>query len=137
MASGDLLITGGYVVTLDPELGDVPGGDVLVRDGRIAAVGSLCPQDAGDARVIRAEGRLVIPGMVDAHRHVWQGALGASTGKASLLGYSAYVIGAVAPHYGPEDLYAGTLWGALQALNAGVTTVADWLGLTRLDGHVF
>jgi cytosine/adenosine deaminase-related metal-dependent hydrolase len=126
MTSGDLLITGGYVVTLDPELKDVPGGDVLVRDGRIAAVGRVHAEDAGDARVIRAEGRLVIPGMVDAHRHVWQGALGASTGKASLLGYSAHVIGAVAPHYGPEDLYAGALWGALQALNAGVTTVADW-----------
>src|ERR1700716_2811813 len=60
MTSGDVLITGGYVVSLDPELGDVPGGDVLIRDGRIAAVGRVHAEDAGDAGVIRAGGRLVI-----------------------------------------------------------------------------
>jgi cytosine/adenosine deaminase-related metal-dependent hydrolase len=43
-----------------------------------------------------------------------------------LSGYSDAVIAGLAPHYTPEDLYAGTLWGALQALNAGITTVADW-----------
>jgi 5-methylthioadenosine/S-adenosylhomocysteine deaminase len=122
----DLLVSGGYVVTLDPGIGDLPQGDVLIRNGRIAAVGADLGSRAPGARVVDALGRLVMPGLVDTHRHVWQGALGGFTGQVSLSGYSGAVIAGLAPHYTPEDLYAGTLWGALQALNAGITTVADW-----------
>jgi 5-methylthioadenosine/S-adenosylhomocysteine deaminase len=104
----------------------IRGGHVLIRGGRITAVGSgVAPQEPG-TRVVDARGRLVMPGLVDTHRHVWQGALGGHTGQVSLSGYSGAVIAGLAPHYTPEDLYAGTLWGALQALNAGITTVADW-----------
>ena len=126
MPEPDLLIAGGYVVTLDSALGDLPEADVLVRDSRIARIGPGLAAGAPGARVIDARGRLVLPGLVDTHRHVWQGALGGSTGQVSLAGYSATVIGGLAPHYEAEDIYAGTLWGALQALNAGITTIADW-----------
>jgi len=122
----DLLISGGYVVTLDPGIGDLPRGDVLIRNGKIAGVGAGLASRAPGARVVDAGGRLVLPGLVDTHRHVWQGALGGHTGQVSLSGYSGAVIAGLASHYTPEDLYAGTLWGALQALNAGITTVADW-----------
>jgi cytosine/adenosine deaminase-related metal-dependent hydrolase len=57
---------------------------------------------------------------------MWQGAIGGATGQASLAGYFGTVLAGLAPHYTPEDVYAGVLWGALQALNAGITTVADW-----------
>jgi cytosine/adenosine deaminase-related metal-dependent hydrolase len=122
----ELLITGGHVVTVDPHLGDLPGADVLIRDGLIAAVGAGLASRAPGARVIDARGRVVLPGLVDTHRHVWQGALGGSTGKVSLTGYAEAVLGGLAPRYRPEDIYAGTGWGALQALNAGITTIADW-----------
>lgn len=49
------------------ELGVVEDGALLVRDGRIAAVGSSI--DIGDAEVIDAGGRVVLPGFVDAHTH--------------------------------------------------------------------
>jgi 5-methylthioadenosine/S-adenosylhomocysteine deaminase len=131
----DLLIKGGHVVTLDPEIGDLPQGDVLVRNGRIAAVGAGLASRAPGARVLDARGRLVMPGLVDTHRHVWQGALGGYTGRVSLSGYAGAVIGGLAPHYTPADLYAGTLWGALQALNAGITAVADWSHNLPTPGH--
>ena len=63
MAQHDLLISSGHVVTLDPETGDLPGGDVLIRDGRIAAVGAALGSRAPDARVVDARGRLVMPGL--------------------------------------------------------------------------
>ncbi|CAK7280160.1 amidohydrolase family protein [Streptomyces sp. RM1] len=135
MSSSDILITGGHVVTLDPAFGDLPGGDVLVRDGRIAAVGRVTEEQAGGARRIDARGRAVIPGMVDTHRHVWQGALAGSTGDASLMGYVGRVVQGIAPGYTPEDVYAGTLWGALQALHSGVTTIADWAHNVRSPEH--
>lgn len=126
MSENEVLIRGGHVVTVDPGLGALPGADVLVDGGRIKAVGrDLTPSRPG-ARVIDARGRLVLPGLVDTHRHAWLGAAGASAPGVSLLGYSAAVMGEFAARYGPDDVYAGVLWGALQALNAGVTTIADW-----------
>ena len=75
----ELLIKGGHVVTVDPDLGDLPAGDVLVTDGLITAVGPDLEPTTTAAEVIEAAGRLVIPGMVDTHRHVWQGAIGGYT----------------------------------------------------------
>jgi cytosine/adenosine deaminase-related metal-dependent hydrolase len=65
------LIKNGTIVTVDPAIGDLAKGDLLIEDGRIAQV---APQiDAGaDAEVIDASDRLVLPGMVDTHRHTWQ-----------------------------------------------------------------
>ena len=72
--SNETLISGGHVVTLDDALGDVPGGDVRVVDGVITQIGTgLRP--GPDADVVDAQGRLVVPGLIDTHRHVWQGAI--------------------------------------------------------------
>src|SRR5437879_12959253 len=62
------------VLTIDPSLGMIEGGDVLVVDNRIAAVGRqvVVPESAVE---IDASGGIVMPGMVDTHRHMWQTAL--------------------------------------------------------------
>ena len=122
----ELLIQGGHVVTVDPSLGDFVDGDVLVSDGLIAEVGHHLVASAPEAEVIDARGRLVIPGLVDTHRHVWQGAIGGFTPQMTGAGYELAVLRGIAPRHTPNDIYAGTLWGALQALDAGITTVGDW-----------
>ena len=124
--SKELLIKGGHVVTVDPDLGDLPAGDVLVADGLITAVGPDLEPATAAAEVIQAAGRLVIPGMVDTHRHVWQGAIGGYTPQITGAGYGPAVLAGISLKYSPEDVYAGTMWGALQALDAGITTIADW-----------
>jgi 5-methylthioadenosine/S-adenosylhomocysteine deaminase len=133
--ANELLIKGGHVVTVDPDLGDLPGGDVLVADGVITAVGrGLRPASAG-AEVIDAAGRLVIPGLVDTHRHVWQGAIGGYTPQITGAGYGPAVLTGISLKYSPDDVYAGTLWGALQALDAGITTIADWAHNDQSPAH--
>ena len=122
----ELLLSGGYVVTVDDSFGDLAGGDILVRDDQIVAVGRNLSAPSRDAEVIDVTGRLVIPGLVDTHRHVWQGAIGGFTPQVTGAGYDPAVLRGIAPQYSPEDIYAGTLWGALQALDAGITTIADW-----------
>jgi cytosine/adenosine deaminase-related metal-dependent hydrolase len=122
----ELLIKRGSVVTVDPEIGDLPEGDILVRDGTIVDVGVNLATSASDAEVIDAQGRLVIPGLVDTHRHVWQGAIGGFTPQVTGAGYDPAVLHGIAPRHSAEDVYAGTLWGALQALDAGITTIGDW-----------
>ena len=101
-------------------------GDVLVRDGTIVDVGPNLATSDPDAEVIDAQGRLVIPGLVDTHRHVWQGAIGGFTPQVTGAGYDPAVLHGIAPRHSAEDVYAGTLWGALQALDAGITTIGDW-----------
>src|SRR5580704_713299 len=131
----ELLIKGGHVVTMDPALGDQPESDVLVRDGVIVKVGPGLKTSAPDGEVIEATGRLVIPGLVDTHRHVWQGAIGGFTPQITGAGYGPAVLTGIAPKHSPDDVYAGTLWGALQALDAGITTIADWTHNLQSAAH--
>ncbi len=65
-----LLIKGGYVLTQDPKLGEMPGADVLIEGDRIARVGSNLSADG--AQTIDATGDVVIPGFIDTHRHTWE-----------------------------------------------------------------
>jgi 5-methylthioadenosine/S-adenosylhomocysteine deaminase len=133
--SKELLIQGGLVVTMDPQLGDLPVGDVLVADGAITAVGPDLKPATAEAEVIDAAGRLVIPGLVDTHRHVWQGAIGGYTPQITGVGYGPAVLTGISLKHTPEDVYAGTLWGALQALDAGITTIADWAHNDQSPAH--
>ena len=131
----ELLIKSGHVVTVDPDLGDLVAGDVLVTDGVITAVGADLTPATADAEVIDAAGRLVIPGLVDTHRHVWQGAIGGYTPQMTGAGYGPAVLTGIALRHSPDDVYAGTLWGALQALDAGITTIADWAHNDQSPAH--
>ena len=133
--SDELLLKNGLVVTVDDKLGDLQNADVLVRDGVIVAVGPGGPTASADAEVIDCKGRLVIPGLVDTHRHVWQGAIGALTPQMTGAGYGPAVLNGISTSYEPEDIYAGALWGALQALDAGITTIADWAHNLRSAEH--
>lgn len=63
----ELLITNGKILTMGPQ-GAVENGQVLIRDGKIAAVGQSL--DAGDAKVLDARGGYVLPGLIDAHCHI-------------------------------------------------------------------
>ena len=131
----ELLLKGGLVVTVDESPGDLPDSDVLIRDGVIIAVGRGLSTSSKNAEVIDCKGRLVIPGLVDTHRHVWQGAIGAFTPQMTGVGYDPAVLRGISTRYEPEDIYAGALWGALQALDAGITTIADWAHNLRSAEH--
>ena len=61
-----LLLRGGTVLTIDPDLGDLPTGDVLIEGDKIAQV---APRIDADAEVVDAGGKIVIPGFIDSHRH--------------------------------------------------------------------
>jgi 5-methylthioadenosine/S-adenosylhomocysteine deaminase len=99
------------VVTVDDSLGDLPDADVLIRDGVIVAVAPDCRLQARNAEVIDCKGRLVIPGLVDTHRHVWQGAIGAFTPQMTGAGYGPAVLNGISTRYEPEDIYAGRSLG--------------------------
>jgi cytosine/adenosine deaminase-related metal-dependent hydrolase len=126
------LLRGGQVVTMDREIGDLPRGDVLVEDGTIAAVQ---PEISADAEVVDASGFIVIPGFVDTHRHTWEAAIRGSAPNATLDEYFVEILDTFAPLYQPEDVYAGNLAGALECINAGITTLVDWSHINNTPEH--
>jgi 5-methylthioadenosine/S-adenosylhomocysteine deaminase len=108
--------------------------DFLVDDGRIAAAGPELPAPEG-ADVVDAAGMLVLPGFVDTHRHTWQAGLRGIGPDISLATYLELVLGTVGPRYRPDDVYTGTLAGALECLDAGITTVVDWNHIQHTPDH--
>ena len=119
-----ILIRGGDVITMDPGLGDIPRGSVLVDGDRIAAVGQVC--DASGAEVVEAAGMIVLPGFVDAHLHTWQTGLRGVAGDWSLVDYSRHMHLNLARQFTPEDLYLANLAGGWGHLDAGITSLFDW-----------
>ena len=130
--SDKTLIRGGTVVSMDAEIGDLPVGDVLIEDGKIAAV---APDISADAEVIDATGDIVIPGFVDTHRHTWEAAIRGCAPNATLDDYFVEVLDTFAPVYRAEDVYASNLAGALECLNAGITTLVDWSHINNTPEH--
>ncbi|ETK35709.1 amidohydrolase family protein [Microbispora sp. ATCC PTA-5024] len=134
------VIVNGIVIDTEPEPRVLPGACVVVEDGVIVSVGPEPPRgdrpaDGGDEEVIDATGRIVLPGLVDTHRHVWQSVLRGIAADATLGGYLDLVLGRLAPAFRAEDVYAAELWGAIEALNAGVTTLYDWSHIQLTPAH--
>jgi 5-methylthioadenosine/S-adenosylhomocysteine deaminase len=103
---------------------DSERADVLVEGDVIVAVGASL--DPTGAEVVELGGRVIIPGLVNAHVHTWQTALRGIGADWTMLEYLAEVHGQLGPRYQPEDIYIGNLAGALSQLNSGTTTIADW-----------
>jgi 5-methylthioadenosine/S-adenosylhomocysteine deaminase len=130
--SNRTLIRGGHILSMDPSVGDLPKGDLLIEDDRIAAVQ---PSVEADADVIDADGFLVIPGFVDTHRHNWEAAIRGVAPNATLDDYFVEILDTFAPVYQAEDVYAANLAGALECLNAGITTLVDWSHINNTPEH--
>ncbi|MFG2793955.1 amidohydrolase family protein [Streptomyces sp. NPDC048419] len=126
------LLRAGHVISMDASVGDLPKGDVLIEDGRIVAVQ---PEISADAEVLDMAGRIVIPGFVDTHRHTWEASIRGVAPDATLDDYFVDILDTFAPLYTPEDVYAANLAGALECINAGITTLVDWSHINNTPDH--
>lgn len=109
---------------MDPAIGDLRCGDMLIENERIVAVAPRI--DAPDAELIDAADMIVLPGFVDTHRHTWQTCVRHRYADIDPQIYFAEMLGAKGAAFRPEDVYAGTLLGAVSALDSGITTMLDW-----------
>jgi 5-methylthioadenosine/S-adenosylhomocysteine deaminase len=139
--SEDLIIRSGHVVTMDPGLGDIPGGDVLVTGGRIAAVGAgldAAALGAPEARQLDARAMIVAPGLVETHWHLWNTLLrsmsGGMPGSGRPAGYFPVSLG-LGQAFTDQDNYQGTLLACAEAISSGITTVHDWSHNVRGPAH--
>jgi 5-methylthioadenosine/S-adenosylhomocysteine deaminase len=121
------------VLTMDGAHTVLDGADVLVAGDRIAAVGvGLDAPD--DAIEIDASGGILMPGMIDTHRHMWQTAMRGYGADWTLTQYFVWYYLNWGKVFRPQDIYAGNLLSAIESLDAGVTTTVDWShGLQTTD----
>ena len=128
-----VLFRNGTVLTMDDAHTVVTGGDVLVVDDRIAEVGTGLSAPDG-ALEVDATGGIVMPGMVDTHRHMWQTAMRAYGADWTLTQYFVWYYLEHGRLFRPEDIHAGNLLSGWDALESGVTTTVDWShGLQSVD----
>jgi 5-methylthioadenosine/S-adenosylhomocysteine deaminase len=120
-----IVFRNGTVLTMDNMHQVLTGADVLVTGDRIAAVGPGLAVPDGTAE-IDASGGIVMPGMIDTHRHMWQTAMRGYGADWTLSQYFVWYYLQWGKVFRPQDIYAGNLLAAIEAVDAGVTTTVDW-----------
>jgi 5-methylthioadenosine/S-adenosylhomocysteine deaminase len=134
--TGRMLIQGGTVLSIDPNVGDFAAADVLIERDKIVEVRPRLVVEG--AEVIDASGMIVMPGFVDSHRHIWEGLLrniGTDVPLEGRSSYISFVLHKLAPAFRPEDAYIGDLISALGAIDAGITTLLDWSHIQGSPAH--
>jgi 5-methylthioadenosine/S-adenosylhomocysteine deaminase len=132
-AGRPVVLRRGTVLTMNDAHEILRDADVLVVDDRIAEVrpGLEAPDDALE---IDASGGIVMPGMIDTHRHMWQTALRGYGADWTLSQYFVFFYLEWGKIFRPEDIHAGNMLSAIESLEAGVTTTVDWShGLQTVD----
>jgi 5-methylthioadenosine/S-adenosylhomocysteine deaminase len=132
-AGRPVVFRNGVVLTMDDAHTVLPDGDVLVVDDKIAAVGVGLEVPEG-TQEIDARGGIVMPGMIDTHRHMWQTAMRAYGADWTLTQYFVWYYLEHGSKFRPEDIFAGNQLSGWESLEAGVTTTVDWShGLQTVD----
>ncbi|MCU1668292.1 MAG: Cytosine deaminase-like metal-dependent hydrolase [Blastococcus sp.] len=125
VAGRPVVLRGGTVLTMDDAGTVLTDTDVLVVDDRIAAVGPRLEVPAG-TQEIDAGGGIVMPGMIDTHRHMWQTVMRGYGADWTLTQYFVWNYLEHGKKFRPEDIAAGNRLSAIESLDAGVTTTVDW-----------
>lgn len=128
---GEFVIRGGYIITMDRATGDIPAGDIHVRNGAIAAIGPSI--QAQGAEVIEAQGMIVMPGMIETHSHSWNALLK----NMRRPGVDYFPLKSVfGKLHTPTDYYRANRLFMTDALNAGITTIINYAHNTQSPAHV-
>lgn len=126
--TADLLIKEGVVLTMDPAGSLFEEGFVLVRDGRIAAVGemSAAPPDVAAATIIDARGKLVMPGLINTHTHAAMTCLrGLADDLPLKTWWEEYIFPVESRQVNPAFVYHGTMLAGVEMIRSGTTCFCD------------
>lgn len=129
VVQAEVVIRGATVVTLNPAREILPRANVVVRGGRIAAVepGGADGESWPAARVIDGAGRVLFPGLVNTHNHLFQTLLKGLGDDRVLQDWFRSMTGPSAVHLTAEDCYSAALLGCVEGLKTGTTTMLDFM----------
>ncbi len=129
------LIKSATLVTMDPALGTIDKGDILIENGKIAAIAPDLSDRAEGADLIDASDMIAIPGLINAHIHMWQTAIRGFGVDWTGIEHHFHMQTEFVPVYTPDDIRAAEYFGALNLLNGGTTTVYEWCHGNRTPDH--
>ncbi|WP_170850465.1 MULTISPECIES: amidohydrolase family protein [unclassified Beijerinckia] len=128
----EYVIRNAHLLTMDSQLGEIPAGDVHVRNGAIVAVGSNI--SAPNAEVIEGRGMICMPGFVDTHWHLWNCNCRQWV-RTTDNRYSYFPLTSrIGVRTTPADAYRAARFGLAEGLLSGITTVHNWCHNTRGPG---
>jgi 5-methylthioadenosine/S-adenosylhomocysteine deaminase len=129
-----ILLKGGTIVSMDPMVGDLVRGDLLIEGKKIAAI---APElNPAGAQVIDAQDTIIVPGFVDCHRHSWEAQLRRiNPNSPTLADYSNATHLSFAKAYRPQDHYISHYLTAVGCIDAGITCVIDNSHNSRSADH--
>jgi 5-methylthioadenosine/S-adenosylhomocysteine deaminase len=128
-----LLVKGGQVYDHEGNVHRPATADILVERGEIVAVeGVIANVDPSNTDVLDASGRLIIPGLINAHYHSHDTLCRGMFEELPLEIWLLYTL-PLGANRSKEEVRLRTLVGALESVHAGITTVQDMLNLTPLN----
>ncbi|KAF4610385.1 hypothetical protein G7Y89_g15733 [Cudoniella acicularis] len=134
MATKTILLQGGTILTHDQNDHVHPlKADILIEGDLISKIEANITPPAG-TQVIGCKNKIISPGFIDTHHHVWQTLLKGRHANELLLEYF-YTGNLMNSMHNPEEIFWGQLGGALECLDAGTTTVVDHAHLNYSPEH--
>lgn len=118
------LIKGATILSMDPQLGDITDGDVLIDGRKILEVGHNIK--APNADLVDAKDMILMPGMCDGHRHLWESMAVTRPDLTLVTWHMMWAVGMT-----PEDCYDCNYLGGKMAINSGITRVIDYCHVTH------
>ncbi|GAD92869.1 conserved hypothetical protein [Paecilomyces variotii No. 5] len=133
-ATDTILLKGGtFLAHEGTNVQILKGYDLLIEGKEIRKIAKeITPPSR--ARVVDCTNKIVSPGFIDTHHHMWQSQL---KGRHADHGFLDYMLHGSLPSYNykPDDIYWGQLAGCLESLDSGVTTVVDHAHMTYSADH--
>ena len=123
----DILIRNATVITLNSFREIIRDGGIAVEGGRIVAVGPSAEIESGYRadETIDGKGMVAIPGLINAHTHIYQDLLRGLGDDMALMEWLGKMLFPNNAAVTPEDAYVGTLLGCIEMLKTGTTCVID------------
>ncbi len=136
MSERPVLIRGGTVLTMDAARRVLPRGDVLLENGRIAALGAHVTPPPGLTHVVDASGCVVMPGLVQTHVHLCQALFRGMADELPLMRWLRERIWPLEGAHDARSMAASARLGLAELLLGGTTTVLD-MGSVHHQDAVF
>jgi 5-methylthioadenosine/S-adenosylhomocysteine deaminase len=124
----DLIIRGGTVVTMDGDRRIIQNAGIAVKDGRIVKVGDAALMDLNyrSRQVIEAQGKVIIPGLINGHTHVPMTLFRGIADDLDLQEWlTKYIFPAEAKNVTEDFVRVGTRLGLAEMIRSGTTTYCD------------
>lgn len=133
-----LIFSDAWLITMNERREVLEEASVCVQNDRIAAVGTRqqLQQRFPEAELVDCKGRIVMPGMVNTHTHLFQTLLKGLGDDMVLKKWFTCMTGPSAVHLTPEDAHAAALHGCVESIRSGVTTLVDFMYVHTKPGMV-